>query len=343
VPSPIRPTVPERATLPERTGVESAAPVRGALWLPLGGLANHLLGRGGALIPAYGLNKAVAPGGTATYRFTIWPRYQATHRVWLLAFRLTTGYGSMTFTDPSSGASSWTVAFSASQHLRIYEHIETISSRTSAETAIAPTLANAVTASASVTVAWIACYEIARPELAVDADDLGIDLSTLDSGTPVYDDAGKSAGGLAARLTDCRDVARRNSQYQFARNATDALEASTGSFVELLGHRPVFLEQFWYRSETTASVLVRLYVSADSATAGEIRLTMDSGATTTITVPSASAGEWRTGTLACDVEDLSAADGRRSTRWDRCTVEGRVTAGAGKVYLHSISIGRRAS
>ena len=51
------------------------------------------------------------------------------------------------------------------------------------------------------------------------------------------------------------------------------------------------------------------------------------------------AAAWLSGDLDVDCEDLSVSDGRRSARYDKCTIEFYRVSGANSVYVESISIG----
>jgi hypothetical protein len=335
-------TVPERVWYPERSGVLVGDPVRGPHWSSIAPALNHLLGRGGTLIPWTSLNESLLKSATHTYRFTIWPRYQATHRVWLVsAVGSSAISGSqLTFTDPSGDSSSFVVGEDESWVRSPHLHVEEIAARTSSETQVLVTISNATSPSENATTLGIACFEIPRPELAVDANDYGIDLATIGGGLSIYEDQGKSLGGVGQAISHAVAATRRRGLFHFARRAGGGnLAFSGGAYAELLSFRPTFLDRFLYASNTVQTVPVRIYTRSGAGTTGNVRLTMANGDTLTFAITAADSGTWRTGSIDVHAEDLSTADGRRSTTWDTCTVEGQRTAGANSLYLESMSIG----
>lgn len=322
-----------------RAGVVTGRPVRGGpvQWGAWADQANHLLGRGGAIIPWATVDNELAIGATHTLRFKVFPRYQATHRRWIVALS-TTGAGGRvwgTFTDPSGGTTGYDLSGTT---VRYITHDETISSRTASEAELAPTFSLDASSTKTARVVALACFEAPRTELTLDANDLGVSLPTLNAGAEILDGAaGYSVGAIADAVAAAETVAQRNGLFHFARHTTLALSMASGSWTTIFA--PPLLGRPVYRSATTKTVELRARCRADALTSGSLRFTMTSGGTTTLTITSGMAATWLTGTIAIDCEDFSDdAYGRRSSRFDKCTIDWQRTGGAGSIYLESISI-----
>jgi hypothetical protein len=317
-----------------RAGIVTADPVRAVEWAQIGALYNYLTGRASVLVPTCYVGSAIAATATHTWRIKAWARYQATHRLWILGLRASTS-AVVTFTDASSDTHTLYPIGSAGVSERAYFVVEEIGSRASGEVTMAPSLAVA-SGSATVTVTTIACVEIARPELAVDASDDGVDLSRWAGGVagPITD----ADLGLVAPLMDTlRDSDVRN-LFCWIVDTSDPIKITTASpsWSALFAAPPVVLARQLYASETTRAVEVRVYARAsDGSTTGSVRVTMASGATATITGITTTTWAWYSTTVAVHVEDLASSDGRRSTTWDTATFDAQRTAGGGEVQFAS--------
>lgn len=320
-------------------GVQVGRPPRGGFtqWAPYGEQANYLLGRGGVLIPWCTTKLALAASGSYTLRFRVIPRYQATHRRWKLAI-LGTGAATGVFTDPSGGTRTFDIGGSAVQ---TFEHLEIVGSRTASETELAPTLTLA-SGSASCTLESLNCWEHPRPELALDTNDLGVAIRTLDPGAEVLAGTdGYSVGAVGDAVHAARSVARRNGLFHFAADTAQALSTTSGSYTRVfpLAADPILQDRQLYVGATTASVLVRVRARAGTTTAGNIRFTMTSGATLVLAITSGMAAAWLSGTLAVDTDNFADDErGRRRTPGDKCVIEWQRTSGANSIFIESISI-----
>lgn len=310
--------------------VANGATIRGGTWMAVCDAVNYLLGgTSRTLIPHSYVG--MTDGGTFTLRYKIWPSYQATHRIWMLGLYSTAGEN-FTFTDPSGGSSTWSI-FGAQTR----QHVETISSRTSAVT----TLAMSLTGTDDTHLQSLACFEIVRPSLAVDANDYGAELTSFYGTTPIYDGTGQSLGCLHDSITTA--LALRRTLFQWAATTVDAIAVTSGSAIPVLSYDVPLLDRQLYRNETQVGVTVWVYTRSGAGTTGEVIFTMTSGGTLTISITAADSGTWRTGTLNVDAEDLSTLDGRRSARFDQCAITARRTAGANSIFVDSISIAGRAT
>lgn len=341
---PLSTFVPLTCPLVSSTAPTSRVPVRGVHWQDLGAAANHLLGRGGELIPPAYCGQAIATGSTTTYRVRLFPRVQTTHRAWFLHLT-TTGSASITFTDISGGTHTATVASTITNYQRALMFIEEIAAPDSAEiTAGTVSIASAAGAAySSCTLRTISCFEIPRPELAKDALEYGVDLDTVGGGLPIYDGANESIGGIVAATTQALSVAKRNGLFYALRGNVSPFNINGVGYTNLFAHDPVLLDRQLYRSETTRSALVRAYGITGATTTMDLRFTMASGATLTLSWSAGDTGSWKTGNLAIHVEDLGDPTGIRSSIHDTCTIEGRRPSGSNAAQIESICIGGSAS
>jgi hypothetical protein len=309
--------------------IASGGSVRGSYWAQTARALNYLLGgTSRALIPWCHVENSDA--GACTLRFKIWPSYQATHRIWMVRL-YGTAAESFTFTDPSSGTSDVFVSGTTT-----LGHVETISSRTDAETSIALTY----TATDDTQVLAIACFEIGRPSLALNTSDYGIDVGTFRGGAPIFEATGLSFGALHDSLEEARGFRRKLFDWAGAR-PFDALEINSGSPTALLSYDLPCLDRQLYRNETQVEITIWIYTRSSSGTTGNVVFTLTNGDSVTISVPASDAGTWRSGTVSVDAEDLSTSDGRRSNRFDQCAVTGVRTGGSGSVFIDAISgVGR---
>lgn len=337
-------TVPTVAPVLVRDGVYTARPVRGGQ-VQIGGLglvANHLHGRGNVLIPHTRTRSQFTKNGEITLRFKAWPSYACRRRLWVHIYEraVTTEITSVRFTDPSGGTHTNVIPAGAAGTLFTHEAIEDVGTPSASETELAPKYAETSNVSAPY-LHSVACFELPRTDLVLDANEYGVRLDTLNPGAVVYTTTGIGIGAIATALDAADSVAQRAGLFQFARGDNNYLSTTSGSLtpVFLSGAVPVLLGRKQYRTSTTKTVKVRARASAGAATTGEIVFTMTSGATLTLTITSGMAAAWLSGDLAVDCDDLSVTDGRRSSRDDKCVIEWRVTGGANPISLQSIHIG----
>lgn len=318
-------------------GVRNGHACRAAHLRPVADAMNWINGHGQHLIPATRTTgkTAIPIGVTKTHRLQLMSRAQATHRVWVFSARA----GLLTFTDPSGGSSSWGY-IGAPVTLR---HVETVTAPADGPVAVSWTIANSASSTAVGALDSIACFELQRRDLALNATDDAVDgdtIVTLSGGVPapILDtDAYTSIGALSRGLANARKYDRRT-LFEWSAPSGDGFSTASGSFVPLFEEGPVLLASKMYRVSVTGEVTAQFYVRTGTATTGEVRVTMTSGATVTGTIATATGGAWLAVSFDVDCEDLAATDGRRATRDDVCTIEVRRTAGAGGVDIETISI-----
>lgn len=328
--------VPYYPSILQVDGIRPGKPVRAEQWASAADLANHLLGRGRVLIPDSAIDYAVTNQTAKALRFYVQPAYQATHRVWQYVLTTTgsTGACIITFADPSGGSVVHRIGGAGDYH---FLHVETVSSRTATETEVVPTFTRDVASTKGCTITSIKCWELPRTSLALDANDYGADASTIVPTSPIYDTANVSISGVSDAYAQTWATACRAGLFQWAL-PTPGYETSSGSYVAVFAAPVPILTRKRLRSSTTGSIKVWVRTSSDASTSGSCRVTMTSGYTHTFTISSGSSPTWQSDSGTADCEDNTVSDGRRSTRDDKCTIEMIRSAGAGKVYLESVSI-----
>lgn len=324
--------------------VRTREPVSSLDWRLAGELGNHLIGTGRHLVRGFRPDDVLSASATGTYRLILWPSRCVTHRVWQVGLSLdpaSSGDAEITFTDPSSGTGGFRLSSrsAVTPYSQTFAHVETITSPTSSETQVAPTIAVAA-GSLDVTVTWLSCWEVPRIALPGDATELGVSLGSLDGDTPIYADTGVSLGGLATQLDDARDISQRSGLFAWAVDSTGAFSTTSGSAVAIFNGDISQLARYLYNGVTTRTIEARAYVRAGTTTAGQVQLAMASGDTLNLDIPSGSSGEWVTGQIDVHAEDLSAADGRRSSTWDTMNAKLVRTSGANSVFIESLILGR---
>lgn len=331
-------TVPETCPIVSAAGVVSADPVRGATWQDLGAASNHLLGRGGVLLPLTALGAPTATKGTTlTYRIALWPRYQATHRVWtvVVAPADAGAEGIVSFADPSGGSSFWSVTNRTPP--TSYRHVETITSRTGSQVDVTVSITVDGSGVDCVPVA-LGCYEVARPELALDANDGGVDLRDLGGGMPIYASTGHSIGGVIDGSEAAVSVVRRCGLLYALRDAVSPFSFTTTSYVNPLAGVSEALDRKLYRSETVRACNVRAYGSTGATTTMDVRLSATNGDSLVLSWAAGDSGSWKFGTFDVNVEDLADARGLQGGAPDLITIEGKRTTGSNAAHLTSVCV-----
>lgn len=327
-----------------RAQIQSGAPVRGITWGAVARAVNFLNGSPRALIPHCSPNVTLAVAdGVQTLSFRVFPSYQATHRLWLAVLEPTAQDEAIgtefEFTDPSGGTATWRCIGTAGPFApKAFRHVETVSSRTTSETTLAPTFESIA---GTHVLGRLACFELPRPELAVDANDLGLELGSFRARHWIYDATGRSLGGLPEALAGALSRGRRH-MFQWARPATAALAFSTTStsYTSVLTYTPELLERYLYNGDTTPTIEVRVLAWVTGGT-GDVAVTMANGDLNAVAI-SATTPTWTSITgLNVRAEDLSASDGRRTSA-DLATIQARKNT-SGTIYVAGIGIIGRAS
>lgn len=325
--------------------VRSGSPVRGIQWGSVARACNHLNGGPRAIIPHAAALVELAGTTPRPISYRVFPSHQATHRLWLVSLAPPAEDEAIgtrfRFTDPSGGVTIATPSGTAGTFAPTrFHHVERVASRTSAETTLTPIFESLAGTHVLVS---NACFELPRPELALDALDLGVELGSFGPGGPVFDSVGASLGALPEAIAGALARARRTF-FQWGRPDAFPASTSSGTFARIVGPQdPTCLERRLYAGEDWVACPWRLRAWCSPGTTGEVRLTSSTGDVSTIAV-SATSATWHSGSLDVMVEDLSTADG-----WPiahpvyTVAIEARRTSGAGSLFVSGLSIHGRAS
>jgi len=294
----------------------------------------------------------MAPGTGGAWKFWVWPRYENHVRIWcvtLVATSAAPAFGTIT-ADDTADVTDWSLDGNLTMGTgdpvapRLFRlHQIGSASSTPAETVIG--IDNDSNSTASVIVQNIACYEVPR----VEADSTyGVDLPTVKANTPIYESgtAGDDASiqGVAKVARAAKTVARKNKIFDWSLEGGHTGVTSTGTWVTV--HTGLLPTGMCRLLETGVTVRAcgwncRAKVTGGDQT-GEVRITMGTGDTDTITVTSTGFA-WQTeGSIDIETEDPTRWDtdgGIRGGTRDTITIEIRVTGTTTSIELRSVSVG----
>lgn len=324
-------------------GISAGRPVRAYDWTSAAALENYIRGNGCSLVPRTTIGETIAAGTvTRTYRFRCRTNQFAKQRVYFLELLSATAGVSTIASVSVNGATAVSVGCSTSKASVVpVELTENIGSPNQNEQEI--TVAVTSSATGSVTVMAIAIAEVPMAALAPTAD-LGMDLGRVAPLAPIdiasvgrvqYDTVNATVGAINA--------GRRVGMHHYVASGSEGagITSTSTTFVSLYtaGCEAPHLGRYLYTGDTTRTLTFKAYGKITGGATFSLRLTMTSGATTTITTTSGVAGWFGTSnTIAVDCEDLSVSDGRRSARWDVAAIDYKTSSGAQTLTLYSVSI-----
>jgi hypothetical protein len=183
----------------------------------------------------------------------------------------------------------------------------------------------------AVYVTSVGCYEM--PLDYVQPSDLAgsagfVDESKCESGKPIYDDeqtppeVGPAAVAYAAVSAETNAKRSAMAAWWF----TQAIAESGSTFAPAFGGNVPLLARRRYSTDGAGNREIRVWVYAIGV--GQIRLTMTTGDTATLTWSYPSNYAWQTATISCDAESLATLGtdgGLRSSTRDELLVEMRTT------------------
>lgn len=316
--------------------------VRGPTWQAGAHLNNWINGRGPQLVPHYSPNVTLT---TVTYLFAYRMKgyYQTIERKWTIQANAVQDPETLTVTPPVGAAQTIYVQPGTNAPT-----VDAIQEQLTTQTAAEGELVLTVQPSGAVTIMAIGCEALARPTLATDTNDRGVNITHMNPGSPV------SAGNLAniIKTTSDDDTGRRASILQWAvpysagGSTTTAFAASTTtdspSWAQVFELPCPVLARKIGRSATTGTITMKvLHWSSDGAsTTGTVRmLSSVNGASTGVAIGGSTTPAWSSAdTATVDCDDLSAADGRLNGAWDELDIEFNRGAGSGTLYIASVAI-----
>lgn len=334
------------AAIANRNGYQSGGLVIGGQWQRLADLENWITGRGGCLVaPNRGPGATTASGNT--YRYNVWPRGEALHRMWVVrawggvaSFKVVSAENPTIIAQQRSGAT-----LDQSSTYTLIVPVATPGSTAEEEATITVSQTGSGTVS-NYAVDSIALYELPRSILQVGASENAVDLASCKPGEYIADRDEASVGGVLTAVENCRARARRNSIWHwasgFAGVSSLGIQEATTSFVNSFLLPQPALARHMYSGGTTGTLAWRVYATAIT-TNGEIRLTTTSGATSTITITAGAGYAWwplaGAATFTVNSEDISTSNGLRGAAYDDMTIAARVAVGGGTMRCQAISVG----
>lgn len=318
------------------SSIKSGLLVRSSDWSDIAQYHNWLTGRGGQLICGCAPNLAVGSGATDTFRFYVRPRHAHWHRlwyIWVLPVVSDSRVSVKSILPLAGSAQVYRVSSENQSKLLKYSFANSSPNETEAEAAIEI----AVATGGAIRVHNIACFEVPRVQLDALATDYGANENTVQRGNIIYDGEAdlRSATGIvhvAEHVGGKRtgNAMLRRHGYFWSVDDSDAKQTSLTSFQNMQSTaKPQLLGRIYNSGQTAKryKVRVRATNSGPVETGGQVKFTMTSGATATITVSSTSFAWTSAVDLQPDCEDLAASDGRRSSRHDEVTIQFKAEAG----------------
>lgn len=334
---------------PDESLVRSGASVSSRTWQSIGMALNSINGAGRMLVPFHCPGSGTFTKGVAyDFVYRVEPSPDALARMWVVeAYPNASGGGCVL----TAGADSMTGYTARSlDDVTPFLLRENLTAQSSTQQSI--TLNIDALANADLMIRSIGCWEIPRTELQANTTDYGVTTETLAHRSPIYADG--VAGTCIKACDDAMYAARKHTRRhlmninfgeQSGSPTSKAYTNATTTYTRILGTDLPMLARMHYRNLTVRpmSYKVRAAHSAGGV-ACQLRVTMTNGDTTTSTFSPGTTLDWYPSTAAeVDVhtEDLTAADGRRSSTWDVATIEARLDpagAGTGTLYVTAVSV-----
>ena len=305
-------------------------------------LNNWILARGGQLVPATVVNPMIA-SDSQTLHFSLYPRAYAKHRAWIVGGRPT---GTTPFqVTITAGGSSSTFTFTAERPTQPQFHLAVVASPNDTVHETSITLA-CPAGSGSGFVDSVACFEVPRPILSPE-EDLVTSEEMFAEGRPI----GAGVTALVQNIHDTGPVVttshsavnRRNGIFYWSVPTSAAFSTTSTTYVNIFDLlKPPALAA--YTTDVEERINFRVYARSMGGSTASFRVETTSGNAQTRSIGGTGVWEWWSSGIAAssvdvDAEDLSATDGRRSSRWDELTFQVKASSGF-TVEVAAISIGR---
>jgi len=287
--------------------------------IQLANLANWLRGSGAQIVASSCTGYTVASGTTRIFRYRVKPRSSAIQRIWVFTM-LTAGTVVVTATVKSPATTGTAQAFRvpAARGGRVpFIYTQDLAAKTSTEAEVNFEI---VAAGADIIVEGVACYEQTRAALNKDSTDLGVDVETVRPGQPIRGTNYESIEGIHDLVTTAD--ARRVAIFNWAVPEEGAVTRTTASYQTLFDLAVPVLAPLLTNGATTGTVYWSAYAKVAAGAGGQVKITTDGSAVSDPVTVSGTSFAWTTArAISIDCDDMTAADGRRSTRFDGLQVE----------------------
>lgn len=308
-----------RPELPTYDDMLSGRPVSAVDWSTLASAANWINGRGAQIIPWCAIGHTVASGSSASFLFRATPKAQSVAHVW--AINMLASAAGATATVTINGTSMGVRRPATSQNNRRSSEVflETLSAKTSSTTTYTVTVA---AAGGNITVESLGMYAQARLDLAADATDLGVDITTLRARQPIRDFAYESVSGVCDAEKGMS--ARRIGHFAWSVPTSAAISPGSTSQTALFEIEPP-AQAAVEEGATSESLTVLVYAKVTGGTGSVQVAPVQATGTATVSVTSTSFA-WAADNVTIETEDLTAANGQR-TGLERFTITAADPAG----------------
>lgn len=307
-----------QAPAPARRNIIPVSPMNGAAissgrtWAAAGDLANWIQSQGACLVAGTSCDaQKLTKSTTYNFHYRTKTRVVNVQRLWTFAFRGVTQATNVTVsvnggTSYTFRASTFTGQFPASV-------VETVAAKSSAEADLKVTVT--IGSDTDVWMDAIRCYEVPRPMLNYDTTDYGVLLASEQSPQPIDAISYESIYGTFNSLVN--QDPRRVGLYHWAVPAELPLTRTSNVAQNLLTLTVPVLQRILTSGATTAQISWSVYAKIAGGGTAVINMSTDgSAASDNMSVTSAAFAWTTTRTVSVDCEDLTAGDGRRSTRFD---------------------------
>lgn len=289
-------------------------------FVQLANLANWLRGSGAQIVAANMPEYQIGSGATRIFRYRTKPRDSAIQRIWCFYVRTgATTAVEIIAKSPASTGTAQSFYVPAGRDMRTpFVYVQNLAAKSATEAEVNLEL---TTSGGTCEVEMIECYEQTRAVLNKDSTDLGVDLETVRPGQPIRGVNNESIEGIHDVALAGGD-ARRVAIFHWAVPEEGAYTRTTASYQSVFNVPVPVLGPLLSSGDTTHTVKAAVYGKVAAGAGGQVRLTTDgSGASKVFNVTATSFGWVATEDIAIDCDDMSAADGRRSTRFDGLQVE----------------------
>ena len=329
-------TVPEfPPTLPDDS-LKSGQRVRANDWRTLADMHNWLVGSGGQGVIANAPSRDIAVSGSALYRYYTRPRRGTWWIVWFLYVEPSGVSGTVADVQvqsnvPSTGSVITYRVQRSNPATQLIRHPVPMTALSESETELRLAVSCPAASPGGINVRMVSCIEVPRVQLDGDGTEYGAHLPSLQRGSVIHDGestnrsitglvhATEVVGGLRTQLAKLR-----RHHYHWSVDDSEALTTTSTSYGSITtSSTPIFLGRLHSDGQIIKVLKVRVRAGMSASNEGQaaVRFTMTNGDVVEISISNIGLAWSSAVNLDCDTEDLSAADGRRSSRNDVVAID----------------------
>ena len=315
-------TLPQPLIFPGVNNIRAAAPVVGdGQWKVAADVSVFLHGRLTNQLLSMGGDKAVAPGGSTTYRFWHWPHSQARSNIWLFTLIPTGFFGAHGTFEAPAGTTllHWSIDGGVAEISRTFiAQAEAAESDTPQEITCKFTVAS--DSVSSMVLSNLSCFECPMQSITTaTGPGSSIPISDTDvtkAAIMAEADGEQSANAVMLAMDTARTRARRSSLFCWANVADGGRTLSSSIHANVFALDPVINARHLYNGTNTAVVDWAVLAKVSGGGGSEVKAIVGStGVASSVTITSsASTGDWVHGTSTVKTEDMSLLDSNGGIR-----------------------------